>query len=386
MSASRKICWTGLLTLAVIFILSAGCQVKDDAPEPNPEQELDIYVAGYLHNDEVYNCVYVPCYWKDGQRIDLIPFGAADKISIPEWPRGISGYALSMFVDGDDVYVAGFVNREKACWPCLPCYWKNGTRIDLDLGSADEGEAFGICISEGDVYQCGYVEKYGGGRMPCYWKNGIRIDLPCSRARGFATSISVSPAGVYVSGYNWGAFGYWGNGSWTPLFGSDQGGALDSIAVSGSDVYAAGWTDSKETQNVPSYWKNGVRNNLIVLAPPRSGRANAVFAAGGSVYVAGWTKSDLIIAVPCYWKNGVRTDLSVLAPNDPTLDLSSANSIQALGSNVYVAGETYYMEFGPYTRWHAMPCYWKNGVRTDLSIPSQTHMMGYGRSIFVTSK
>jgi hypothetical protein len=79
-------------------------------------------------------------------------------------------------------------------------------------------------------------------------------------------------------------------------------------------------------------------------------------------------------------------DLSVLAPNDPQVDGSTANSIQVLGGNICVAGETYHATDGTYGEMYKpVPCYWLNGIRTDLSV-GREHMLGYGRSIFLTGK
>jgi hypothetical protein len=317
MRMNRLLRWGVVLLVVVLLALSAGCQAINDEPAPEPEPvpepppsgDVNIYVAGYLHSG---SSIYTPCYWKNGIRIDLIPLGATDNIPAWEWLRGVSGYAHSIFVDGNDVYVAGYVNLEKNDHLFLPCYWKNGVRSDLDIGDAAEGFAYSIFISDGNVYVCGQSRILGyplSTFIPCYWMNGRRIDLPFIGSHGDAKSIFVSQKDVYIPGNFWSSsrvvdiFGYWKNGVWTELFSADSfgHGGLDSIFVVGNDVFAAGWTDSASTQNVPSYWKNSIRTNLSVLDPPRSGRANAMVVFGSDAFVAGWTKNDLIVSVPCYW-------------------------------------------------------------------------------------
>jgi hypothetical protein len=74
------------------------------------------------------------------------------------------------------------------------------------------------------------------------------------------------------------------------------------------------------------------------------------------VYVAGGTINSAGVHVPCYWENGLRTDLSVLDP----AKIGSGSSVFVVGSDTYVSG---------YTKNSAnvvIPCYWKNGKRTDL--------------------
>jgi hypothetical protein len=405
---NRYLRWGVVLLVIVLLVLSAGCQAGNNEPLPEPEPEpepvpepppigdVNIYVAGYFGNPYRIGDVHYPCYWENGKRIDLVPVGAADNVSPLEWPRGVSGYANSVFVDSGDVYVAGGVNFENSAVNILPCYWKNAIRSDLDIGTANAGHACSIFISKGNVYVCGYTTIWGRFYtfIPCYWMNGRRIDLPVNGTYGVTTAIIISREEVYVSGSLWNSeraayiFGYWKNGIWTELFTARNSGlgGLYSLAVVGNDVFAAGWTDSAAGKNVPSYWKNGIRTNLSVLDTARSGRANAVFSVGDELYLAGWSKSNQGASIPCYWRDGARTDLSVQFPIEPNEDRSAANSIQVLGGNVCVVGEIHYATAGRNdTIYLPHPCYWLNGVRTDLSAPVK-HMHGYGRSIFLTGK
>ncbi len=81
-------------------------------------------------------------------------------------------------------------------------------------------------------------------------------------------------------------------------------------------------------------------------------------AVNTDVYISGYTTNSSGILVPCYWKNGTRTDLPVI---DSTRN-GEAKSIFVADGDVYVSG---YSKNGTGIR---IPCYWKNGVRTDLSM------------------
>ena len=72
--------------------------------------------------------------------------------------------------------------------------------------------------------------------------------------------------------------------------------------------------------------------------------------ASYTVYLGGYY-SGSTGTIACYWKNGVKTDLS-------TVD-SSASAITVVGTDVYLAG--YYDDSGV-----TKACYWKNSAKTDL--------------------
>ncbi len=76
------------------------------------------------------------------------------------------------------------------------------------------------------------------------------------------------------------------------------------------------------------------------------------------VYIAGYTTNNSGIAVPAYWINGTRYDLSVLDSAKP----GQAESIYVNGLFVLVAGSTVN---GSDVE---VPCYWVNGTRTDLDV------------------
>jgi hypothetical protein len=147
---------------------------------------------------------------------------------------------------------------------------------------------------------------------------------------------------------------YWKNSARIDLH---SRGASDSkafsITVVGTDVYVSGSCDYRAC-----YWKNGKRTDLSVPARTSS-EATSITVVGTDVYIAGnygeydWYFNRFSPSTACYWKNGRRTDLSVPAE---TSWGASASSITVVGTDVYIAGD-----------YDGDACYWKNGRRTDLS-------------------
>jgi uncharacterized membrane protein len=219
-----------------------------------------------------------------------------------------------------------------------------------------------------------------GGEWPdlpkaCYWKDGVRTFLPHEETPGLSTSvatgIAVSGDSIYIigefrlqKGYYDRAF-YWKNGVQTflPVPEETTSSQARAIAVSGGSVYIAGtYRDDNDWTNC--YWKDGVRTDLPFINTEYngeiyeiSGTITSIAASGGSVYIAGWYYEDVLIngnyigsEVPCYWKDGVRTDLPKGA------FIARATSITVSGGSVYIAG---------YDGGRAL--YWKDGERTYLT-------------------
>jgi hypothetical protein len=216
---------------------------------------------------------------------------------------------------------------------------------------------------------------------PCYWDNGVRTELE-DELSGYAYAVTMHNNDIYVAGYirnkaNEEVPCYWKNGKRTELSKPDQLGYAKAIVVSGSDVYVAGYTASAFAF-VPCYWKNGTRTDLSSKHNGRPGNATAICIEGQDVYVAGYTNDSLSAgkdaSVPCYWKNGIRTDLSKLDSNH----YGYAKAIVVANGHCYVAGNTE-DESG-----HATPCIWKNEVRTDLLPSKEKFGSGYINGISIS--
>ncbi len=147
------------------------------------------------------------CYWKvdDGHsvRVDLTT------------PLGTATEAKSLFMDGDDVYVAGYyyyaINK--------PCYWKNGQFIDLYPPSANgECKANSIYVHNGTPYIAGYYYS-SGIYNACYWvRNNPPIVLASGASGTQVLAILAEGNNIHAVYTNPGAnLYYWKNGSSTPI-------------------------------------------------------------------------------------------------------------------------------------------------------------------------
>jgi hypothetical protein len=144
-------------------------------------------------------------------------------------------------------------------------------------------------------------------------------------------------------------------------------GLTGDMAVSGQDVYLAGAIRAAGGRTChPCYWKNRRRIDLSELDPKPERAWNESIAqlavglevVGSDVYVSGNTTSRNSKAVACYWRNGVRYDLSGASAGAS----SFATDITFGRRSINVSGHVFKKNEG-----YFKPCYWKNGVMTELS-------------------
>ncbi|MDR2543637.1 MAG: hypothetical protein LBC80_09375 [Treponema sp.] len=152
---------------------------------------------------------------------------------------------------------------------------------------------------------------------------------------------------------------YWKDGEFFPL-GFPEGGlesVANSIFVYEGSVYVAGYCDIMINSDIirhAVYWKNGE----IVLLPSQGfiAEAHSIVVSEGSVYVAGTYRGT---PIACYWKDGVRTDIS---------GFRCAKAIAVSGSNIHIAGDM--TDWLDYTSigYPSKTYYWRNGT-TATQLP-----------------
>ncbi len=118
-----------------------------------------IYVS---ENDDIYvgGLMSLPMYWENSGAIVL---------------NTLYGEVWQIKVSGADVYAVGLYNKNNSnSTGHTACYWKNGELIELE----DNAQASGIFIDGDDIYIAGSVGRVPVDYKACYWKNGVLIDLP----------------------------------------------------------------------------------------------------------------------------------------------------------------------------------------------------------------
>jgi len=319
-----------------------------------PEAPAVVYVAGTEYGTGNSNHS-IAKYWQDG--VAHIPNVDTTKDS--------EGY--SVFVNGNDVYLAGFSYDLTNSHPVAKC-WKNGTDILLPVNNYSS-IAKSVFVSGTDVYVAGY-EQNGTNYVAKYWKNGVATNLTNGSYRAVATAIFVSGNDVYVAGNERNANGnliakYWKNGVETVL---SSDGALytlyaeaSAITVTGNDVYIAGNEYDQSTGfHIAKHWKvsNGAAPQLTNLTSGTSDAyASGVAVSNNKVYLAITTNFGTNGYLATGWKDGVASNLG-----NSTED-SYANAIAVKGNDVYVAG----FEETPGNNPNEIAKYWKNGVGVNLT-------------------
>jgi hypothetical protein len=255
-----------------------------------------VYVAGEYAWNDGGDCTQGAWLWKNGA-VTRLPHGAA---------------ANSVFVSGNDGYVAGFGNvdwsgswLEPLNWfDCRAIVWKNNELIfyceDIvgvgPFGMVTESAANSVFVSSaGDVYVAG----------------DTRSSIPASETEE-GWSYHIMPMTTV-----------WKNGEADHYaLGADQYLSVGySVYVSGNDVYVAGveQTDVDTSREGLSFgqtaalWKNGVLLHLDDMYGTKyfPSEARSVFvSAAGDVYVAGDMPSSEAGWRTGLWKNGVGIPVS----------------------------------------------------------------------------
>jgi hypothetical protein len=253
----------------------------------------DVYVAGFYYR--YFFSWPVAVLWKNGERIDL------------DEGRSRESKATSVFVSNGNVYVAGYTGQSEGGRPYLATVWKNGEPTYLGETGPWPCSLF---VKGDDVYLAGGEDavEYDDGDptfYPTVWKNGEPTHLkPGTRNSRMplyyhATSVFVDDNDdVYVTGWKYdyylaapgsafpgGRAILWKNGEETVLSGpisricySDRvpTAVAKSVKVVGGDVYVAGSDENDWGTFEAVLWVNGERRVLAQEGFPWS-EAHSVF-------------------------------------------------------------------------------------------------------------
>ena len=157
-------------------------------------------------------------------------------------------------------YTADSVNVYVAAPAMGVVYWKNGQETFLASTQGNTGGAYGIAVSDTNVYVGGYTyfSTYPSFQA-AYWKNQKKITLSSPDSAGEVKALVLMGNDLYVGGSENNRPVYWKNGVKysLPIFGGGYA-RVNALAVNGNDVYAAGYEAGPNNEERSVYWKNGV--------------------------------------------------------------------------------------------------------------------------------
>lgn len=339
-----------ILLIAVLFTSCDGAGAGSDSdgdsgdtiPPTGSISAPTVYVTGYEYETPG---TATAKYWKDG----------AEKV-LPD--EGFGAKALSVFVDGKDVYIAGEVSFEvpdgnDSIVYTGAVYWKDdGNTIEkvvLDEAWTNntKSTANDIFVSGGNVYVVGYKDdEISSGvywQYAVLWVNGKETALGEVTDNEYydaeAKAVFVDGTDVYVAGRGQVALGsrtavamYWHNGVKNVTGTSGVESCFEDILADETGLYAAGWREGG-MDRIPSpfYWRQGEGfTDLLGTGPEKSeGRAYGLVLYESELFTAGFSGS---YTAAHFWENEAGKSIA-------EQDVASAgSSIDAGGGHIFIAG------------------------------------------------
>lgn len=108
-----------------------------------------------------------------------------------------NGVINSIVISGGDVFAAGNYLAPTSL-NSRACYWKNST-LFLLTGASVVSSANSIFVSGDDVYVAGYETNASGFKVAKYWKNGVATSISDGTRSQEAHAIAVARGDVYVT-------------------------------------------------------------------------------------------------------------------------------------------------------------------------------------------
>ncbi len=212
------------------------------------QQPLQIWVCGNRYDADG---VSVAAYWCNGEQT-LMTDAAGD--------RAAATIANGIFVEGDDVYVAGYLSLPGGRTQGV--YWERGRMSVIQPTDANAGSVHlsDVCLKDGMLCLTGR-DGVKGNTIAQYWLDYEPVPLSDEGLVSNTTQMLCEGDDLFVGGRNGSTPGYWKNGLFVDLSHGGEGTYVNALFKAVNDLYAAGqYTDVDKY--VPLYWKNGEAHPL----------------------------------------------------------------------------------------------------------------------------
>jgi hypothetical protein len=240
-----------------------------------------VYIAGFYVNGSGYNS----CYWKNPSSES-----SSTSDSLNTLMTAVSTKAESVFVLGGTVYIAGYYSTATHY---IPCYWVNNSDTITSF-SLDDGVLWGYATSISVSKNIVYIAGHQGTKKSCYWTDDDgeveQIDLDTSDfAQAYSLSIlETDVTDVYISGrYHDNTDGvkracYWKNNSSTKVIleqNTSTDSSANSIFLTDSDTYIAGYDveTSGSLAEAAIYWNSDGSFAKETLYNSSKAESNCIF-------------------------------------------------------------------------------------------------------------
>lgn len=316
----RNLLSTGLSVLLIALFL-VGCDNDDPGNAESYANTFsimvnadgDVLVSGFAQKDGGLGNVF----WANGEKVDstvfngLVDRGMHYREAVDAKYRKVYVYKDLNGLSRKYQFDQGSLLEEGALF-----YYRNDNMVKLDTDSIGTVSAITFLADKpGFAGSFGEVEATVGGRalfpvMPFFWDGAdsfTELPLPSDtfNFQGVSSVLLGDQEEFYVGGLC-GFPMYWKNAEAIIL--DTRYGEVHQIAKSGQDIYAVGLLNkrnSNSTGHTAAYWKNGTLYELEDNA-----QAYGIYIDGDDVYVSGSVGRVPIDYKPCYWKNGIRVDLT----------------------------------------------------------------------------
>lgn len=252
----------------------------------------DVYVAGYTSN----GAERIATVWKNEEILYSLTDGTKD------------AKAKTVIIDGLDVYTTGYEDDEQG--DKIAKVWRNETILYELTDGSNDALAYSTYIDSGDIYTVGYDKNLNDTLVSKVWRNGLLLyTLTNGDFDSIANSVHVIAGDIYVAGYeknpnNTLVAKVWRNDTELYALTDGQNGAnAYSLYLDGNDIYVAGYENDNQGGRVAKVWLNG--NEFYDLTSSTDeARAYSVYIYEDDIYAAGYEENDEGIEVAKVWKNG----------------------------------------------------------------------------------